>query len=197
MKKTSLGFTLVEIIVVLGLVAILLIISLSGANEARIRARDTVRVSDIEKIRLALEEYRAVCGVYPATLAPTTNNARVGTCSVYFGDLMPQVPTVPAYSVDGIHAQQGDQYLYVGLSNQTNGPCYDYHIGVQLEYGANNNYSDGENGTLFADDHDYNPQALGMQYGSRCHGTNTYWIPNAHDDSYGFYDFRSAQSQAQ
>lgn len=196
MKKSSSGFTMIELLVVIGIMAILLAIVLGALNTSRIKSRDNVRVSDIQKIRLALEQYRVVCGVFPATLSLSANNARNGTCSATLGDFIAVIPTVPHYSIENQNPQQGESYIYSGLSTSTNGHCYDYHIAVQMEYGADNNYSDGESAEFLENDHDYNPLDFNAQYRFRCAGSGPL-IQNAHDDSYGLYDFRSSQLERQ
>jgi prepilin-type N-terminal cleavage/methylation domain-containing protein len=199
MKKNK-GFTIVELMVVVGLIAILLAIVLSNLGDNRAAARDNVRVADIQTIRLALDEYRAVCGVYPATLSLTGNVDRSGSvCNVQLEDLLGQIPTVPVYSngnteyLDdhGFSESARTQYLYTGLSNVLNGPCYDYHIGVQLERGSDNDYNDGKNQQRLSEDHDY-VESSG-KYTRTCGGSGPH-IENADDDTYGVYDFRSTRA---
>jgi len=65
-KRRELGFTLIELVVVVAVVAILagiITLSLSGAYR---RARDSKRVQDIQAIADALEIYYSEFGVYPA-----------------------------------------------------------------------------------------------------------------------------------
>ena len=54
MKK---GFTLIELLVVIAIIALLSTLSVVALNSARVKARDTRRVSDIKQIRTALEMY--------------------------------------------------------------------------------------------------------------------------------------------
>jgi len=59
------GFTLIELMVTVGIIAMLTaiaMVSFSGANK---KARDGRRKSDLEKIRMALEMYRQEKGYYP------------------------------------------------------------------------------------------------------------------------------------
>jgi len=60
------GFTLIELIIVMGVLAMLVTmvtLSLTGKRE---RARDARRQSDLKTIQTALEQYYALCGsVYP------------------------------------------------------------------------------------------------------------------------------------
>lgn len=77
MKRKNKGFTLIELIVSVTIIAVLTIvgvISFSGTNK---KARDSRRTADLENIRIALELYRQGTGsTYPAddqlnTLIPT------------------------------------------------------------------------------------------------------------------------------
>lgn len=64
-KKLKYGFTLIEILIVMTLIALLAGISLFGLQGARESARDAQRKGDLQAIRSALEFYRSDCGAYP------------------------------------------------------------------------------------------------------------------------------------
>ena len=64
--KNNLGFTLIELMIVMGIVGILSTISLFALQGTREGARDARRKSDLEAIRSALEIYRSDCHGYPA-----------------------------------------------------------------------------------------------------------------------------------
>lgn len=75
MKIKNKGFTLIELIVVVTIIAVLTVVgvvSYSGTNK---KARDSRRMADLEKIRIALELYRQGTGsTYPVdkdSLVPT------------------------------------------------------------------------------------------------------------------------------
>lgn len=59
------GFTLVELVVVIAIIAILTSVGLVSYTDFNRRARDARRKADLEVIRQALELYRADNGVYP------------------------------------------------------------------------------------------------------------------------------------
>lgn len=65
MKKKN-GFTLVELLVVISIVGLLSSVVFSGLQSARVKARDTKRMSDLRQIRMALELYYDSNGTYPA-----------------------------------------------------------------------------------------------------------------------------------
>jgi prepilin-type N-terminal cleavage/methylation domain-containing protein len=65
MKKYNLGFTLVELMVVVSVIGILSSIVYANFGSARAAARDDIRKSSLEEVRLALELYKAQYGRYP------------------------------------------------------------------------------------------------------------------------------------
>ncbi|HUO75711.1 MAG TPA: prepilin-type N-terminal cleavage/methylation domain-containing protein [Candidatus Paceibacterota bacterium] len=62
------GFTLVELLVVIAIIGVLATLVLLQLGTARARARDTKRITDINQIRTAVEQYfEDNDGHYPAT----------------------------------------------------------------------------------------------------------------------------------
>jgi prepilin-type N-terminal cleavage/methylation domain-containing protein len=72
------GFTLVELLVTISIIAILVTVSIFGLTGARELSRDSRRKSDLELIKAGLELYRADCNAYPLTL-PASGSSLVGT----------------------------------------------------------------------------------------------------------------------
>ena len=61
------SFTLLEMLVVIGIIAILVSLGTSSYSTAQKKARDARRKSDLKAIQNALEQYYSVCGYsYPA-----------------------------------------------------------------------------------------------------------------------------------
>ncbi len=83
MKKQK-GFTLIEILVVVAIIGILASIALIGVNDAREKARDARRVSDLYQISQAIEMYNNASGIYPENLA--------SNLSYYFPKGLPKDP---------------------------------------------------------------------------------------------------------
>ena len=63
MKK---GFTLIELLVVVAIISVLSSIVMAGMHDARGKARDIKRMSDLRAIETALETYHLDNGQYPS-----------------------------------------------------------------------------------------------------------------------------------
>jgi prepilin-type N-terminal cleavage/methylation domain-containing protein len=188
--KHTKAFTMIELLVVISIIAILLVIILNSFNGHRKKARDNVRIADIQTIRLALDHYRLNCGEFPATLSLTANNGC--NTGVSFGDFILEIPQSPEYAEGHMFfPSHGLDYFYAGLSNTVNGRCYEYHIATQLEYGADNSFADNEQGQFLGADHDY-AYFAGSRYNQPCLGADEDF-EDAEDDGHGLYDFRSAK----
>lgn len=103
------GFTLIEILVVIGIIAILATVVLIAINPARqfAQARDTQRVSNVNAILNAIGQYTADNkGVVPTVI--TTSATSIGTaaglidlCAVLTPTYMPAFPTDPNSTLSG------------------------------------------------------------------------------------------------
>lgn len=71
-KSKQKGFTLIELLVVIAIIGILTTVASVSLTQARRRARDTRRVSDIQQIRNALVIYSNQRATYPPSDAATT-----------------------------------------------------------------------------------------------------------------------------
>jgi prepilin-type N-terminal cleavage/methylation domain-containing protein len=65
-KKVRGGFTLIELLVVISIIGMLVVFLLYNFNDARLRARDAQRKSDLRQIKTGLALYYSVWGQYPA-----------------------------------------------------------------------------------------------------------------------------------
>jgi len=66
MKK---GFTLIEIMVVVGIIAILVLVVIFNVANTKTKSRDTLRIADVKQIQQALQSYFSSCYAYPDTLS--------------------------------------------------------------------------------------------------------------------------------
>jgi prepilin-type N-terminal cleavage/methylation domain-containing protein len=111
--KNKFGFTIVEVLVVIGIIAILTVIIFPAISNIRAKNRDAEKVSDIAAIQLALSLYYNQNAGYPNTL----------------DDLTPKFITA-----DSLATPEGVGYLYVPLKLAADvNKCTYYHLGVELE----------------------------------------------------------------
>lgn len=66
------GFTIIELLAVMAIIAVLLGVGIAGYNLVGREARESRAIADIEKIRFALEEYRVEYGQYPLSELPVS-----------------------------------------------------------------------------------------------------------------------------
>ena len=64
-SKYKKGFTLIELLVVISIISLLSSIMLVSLNNVRVKARDAVRIMDMEQLSKALMMYYNAHGKYP------------------------------------------------------------------------------------------------------------------------------------
>jgi len=112
LKKT--GYTLIEILVAISIIAVLTAVGVTSFTSVNKKSRDAKRKSDIEQIRSALEMYRADNGSYPAT--DNLDDLEVDS----------YIAKIPLDPKDG---QTGYTYVYTALGS----PAYSYTLQALLE----------------------------------------------------------------
>lgn len=111
-KQKEGGFTLVELLVVIGIIAILATILLLQLGTARAKGRDAKRISDMNQIRTALELYFDDNSTYPAALTelvPATGNK-----------YLQKLPTDPLPGKSYTYCASGTQYQVSAQLEQYN-----------------------------------------------------------------------------
>lgn len=81
MNKLPRGFTLIELLVVIAIIGVLSSIVLTSLNSARVKARDTQRVTEVREIAKALTAYFIDHGYFP-TYSNTVTSAESDFLSV-------------------------------------------------------------------------------------------------------------------
>ena len=103
-QKSSTGFTLIEIMVVIAIIALLASVVLVTLAAAKQKSRDAKRLADVRQLASAMELYFNDNTSFPATLGPLT--------PTYIKSL----PTYPS-PVDTPCIANNSTYSYTGSSN--------------------------------------------------------------------------------
>jgi len=98
MKKQK-GFTLIELLVVIAIIGLLSTLAVVALNNARMKARDAKRVSDVKQMQTALEMYYNDASTYPANVVAGETIALGGTATTTYMAIVPSNPQ-PADATD-------------------------------------------------------------------------------------------------
>ncbi len=92
--NTKRGFTLIEIVVVIAVIGILASVVIANVQSAKMKARDTQRMSDLQNIQVALRIYKDANGTYPSS--PTAQVIGVGgSIDAILSPYLPSIPKDP------------------------------------------------------------------------------------------------------
>ncbi len=109
MKNSNKGFTLVEILIVVAIIAILAGVAFTGLNGVQAQARDATRIANLESVRTYLEAYNTKCGHYPGIVDTRTDcSATIST----WADLTTLMSTATITSKLPNDPVPGRNYLY-------------------------------------------------------------------------------------
>ena len=126
--KAKKGFTLIELLVVVAIMGLLAALAVVALNNARARARDARRVSDVKQLQTALELYYLDQNEYPDLSLPgiveslclsSTSGLAVGCVGTTYMSL---TPVNPSPRVDG--GCDDTSYIYQPQSSGTNNTSY-------------------------------------------------------------------------
>lgn len=133
-KKVSGGFTLIELIMVMGVVSVIIGFFVATYPASQKRARDTQRKSDLKQYQTALESYaNKNNGIYPvetSSIQADSNNFCVTDLGFSSGDCPPD-PKDSVINCSGTICR----YFY-----QSNGTGTEYVLFATLEEPINSNY---------------------------------------------------------
>jgi len=130
-KSNNRGFTLIEILIVVAIIAILASMVLVGLGPTQRAGRDARRISDLRSIQTGLELAYSKCGYYPGTIAS-------GACSaVDPGDWTALGTTLTGVGVNNLPNDPNTNatYGYADLSGSG------YVVGAALEDPSNGAFS--------------------------------------------------------
>ena len=139
LKKAQSGFTIIELLIVIAIIAILAGLVLNNFQGAQAKARDTQRVTDLNNVHSKLEEYYNENNGYPNTFTQTTFPGIDGES---LKDPKGQSITINAIVADAAAAaavaapivSSASQYMYVpfGAATCTNN-CVGYILKTFIE----------------------------------------------------------------
>ena len=137
LRKSLSGFTLIEILIVIALIALLGIVIFAGYSRQLSRARDAQRKDDLEKLKVAFEDYYNDNACYP-------NFTIFEQCGgSAFSPYMKEIPCDP---------QDEQPYKYFAFQGNA---CRGYRVLVQLENTNDPNIAssgcDQTNGCYYSD----------------------------------------------
>ncbi len=138
MQRNQRGFTLVELLVAVGIIGVLASITAVSVGSARGKARDARRIADVKSVQNSLELYFNNLEKYPTTAAEVTIARDYSICSVSTALVnattctaaqgaailapMPGAPTPPTTNAYKYNSADGSTYtIKFTLENITNG----------------------------------------------------------------------------
>lgn len=121
--SSSKGFTLLELLVVIGIIGLLASILVINLTGARRRARDTKRVADIRNLQTASEDYYGKNGKYPTSIGDLVSGTQI--------PIWPLDPLAPAGT--SCTANSDLCYWYAAFTPTGSTGPQSYHFGASLE----------------------------------------------------------------
>ncbi|MEI8061897.1 MAG: type II secretion system protein [bacterium] len=147
--KNEKGFTLIELLVVIAIIALLSVIVLASLQSARIKARDTKRIQDVNQIRTAISLYQSNNNGNPPGSPGVTGwsiplyKGLGGACDTLYNTIIPKYisvapndplsPTLSSCAWDGGYHYYYGIYKLVGTTLTTVTSNSEYVICTRLE----------------------------------------------------------------
>lgn len=127
--KRKIGFTLIEILVVISIIAVIISIAIVSYTTINKQSRDAKRKSDLEQVRSALEMFRSDIGYYPSVGSGSwTNASGLNTGDSGTGLVSTYISAVPA------DPKSSQSYFYTVTPPAPGGNYYNYCLCAQLEF---------------------------------------------------------------
>jgi prepilin-type N-terminal cleavage/methylation domain-containing protein len=136
LKKAQQGFTIIELLIVIAIIAILAGLVLNNFQGAQAKARDTGRVTDLNNIHSKLEEYYNENGAYPQTFTQATFPG-IDAGSLLDADgatVVINAAVADEAAADAVAAPDTTQeYLYVAFPTGCTNNCTGYVLKTFIE----------------------------------------------------------------
>lgn len=136
MHQKKSAFTLIELMVAMGIIGVLVTLSLLGITIVQRSLRDTQRRDSLNSVRLGIEGYYTSNTTYPSdamvNIATGGASMIIGTGSVALNGPATACPAAytPSSSTEGVGDASCAIYCYAPTTNNTS-----YELGVYLEGG--------------------------------------------------------------
>jgi len=138
-KQKQAGFTLIELLVVISIIGVLSTLAVVSLNNARVKARDAKRVSDIRQVQTALELYLSDVDGYPGDADLVLGSAGGATLSKDAGFAAGTSGTIYMSKVPANPMPGGADYVYKSYTSSSlavscsTAPCNWYEITFLIE----------------------------------------------------------------
>ena len=142
-KQAQKGFTIIELLIVIAIIAILATLVLTNFQNAQAKGRDVARNTDINSIYTKLEEYHNESGAYPQTFtADTFPGIDEGALTDPRGDNSINILAAQADEAAAITAVTGattddssssSAYAYAAFPTGCTDDCTGYVLGTYME----------------------------------------------------------------
>lgn len=110
MRKTVSGFTIVELLIVIVVIAILASITIVSYNSVNNKARTTAKINDMTSIQSLVERYASEKGSYPSTDGVWTYQRRDG--DAFIPGLTPEYAATLPSITDGPTSATNNTFIY-------------------------------------------------------------------------------------
>lgn len=143
-NKQQLGFTIVELLIVIVVIGILAAITIVAYNGVQVKARDSARISKVNSIAKAISLYHADNGRYPPILDGQGNESNCGSLTENWGHcdrnqtlaaLLAPYMTIDPTSLS--NATQGNYYYHYTSQAVDNYQTYGLMVYLEGNSGAN------------------------------------------------------------
>lgn len=138
------GFTLIEILIVVAIIAILSSVVLVGLGPTRRLGRDSKRIADLKQVQQGLELYNLKCGYYPGTAQASTPCGSFSVISTWANLTAALTGSNLDISSISNDPTAGSNYFY-----GTSGGGTGYIIGARLEDANNAALSQDVDGNVY------------------------------------------------